>query len=164
MVKVVIDGKLGVVQKDGSGVEIKPGLKVGDINIRSFSLSGSAAGKTNVKGGVQTLANHNHQVLSCSAGGLLMVDPGGSARSGIALATGSVGTRVAIANVGATTENLTYTLFSFGQIAADNHVQKPLVDGGGILEAIYIPTNVGDGTAGVTSGWWLLSGSVSESS
>lgn len=159
MVKVVIDNRQGLVQKAGSGVVIKSGLKVGDINIRSFSLSGSAAGKTNVKGGVQTLAAHNHQVLSCSAGGFLMVDPAGGSRSGIALATGSVGTRVAIANVGATGENLTYTLFSFGQLAVDNHVQKPLVDGGAILEAIYIPTSVGDGTAGVTSAWWMLSGS-----
>ncbi len=162
MVKVVIDGRQGLVQKAGSGVEIKSALNVKNANLRGVSLSGSSGG-TNVKGGVQTLS---HNDSSCSAGGLLMVDPGGggSARTQISLATGSVGTRVAIANVGATTENLTYTLFSFGQLAADNHVQKPLVDGGGILEAIYIPTNVGDGTAGVTSGWWLLSGSVSESS
>ena len=163
MVKVVIDSRQGLVQKAGSGVVIKSGLKVGDINIRSVSLSGSAAGKANVKGGVQTLS-HNKTVLSCSAGGFLMVDPGGGARTQVALATGSVGTRVAIANVGASTENITYTLFSFGQLTADNHVQKPLVDGGGILEAIYIPTDVGDGTAGVVSGWWLLSGSVGESS
>ncbi len=162
MVKVVIDGRQGLVQKAGSGVEIKSALNVKNANLRGVSLSGSSGG-TNVKGGVQTLS-HNDSILSCSAGGLLMVDPGGSARTQISLATGSVGTRVAIANVGATTENLTYTLFSFGQIAADNHVQKPLVDGGGIIEAIYIPTSVGDGTAGVTSGWWLLSGSVSESS
>lgn len=158
MVKVVIDGRQGLVQKAGSGVVIKSALDAKNANLSGVSLSGSSAGKTHVTGGVQVLY-HNETILSCSAGGFLMVDPGGGARSQVSLATGSVGTRVAIANVGSTGENLTYTLFSFGQLAVDNHVQKPLVDGGAILEAVYIPGNVGGGSTGVTSAWWMLSGS-----
>lgn len=162
MVRVVINNKQGLVQKAGGGLKIESALEAPNVKSmtlpNSYSLSGSAAGKTGVKGGVQTLT-HNNAIVSGGLGGLLMVDPGGSSRTGVAIEAGSDGLRLALANVGSTGENVTFAASQFGNNAG-TVLLAPLVDGGGIIDCIYLPARPGDGTTGLVSpAWWQMSGS-----
>ena len=160
MVRVVINNKQGLVQKAGGGVKIDSALEAKGVTLpNSYSLSGSAAGKDGVKGGVQTLT-HNNAIISGGLGGLLMIAPGGS-RTGVAIEAGSDGLRLARANGGASGENVTFAASQFGNNAG-TVLLSPLVDGGGIIECIYLPAKPGDGTGGLAAPvWWQMSGSKS---
>jgi hypothetical protein len=160
MVRVVINNKQGLVQKAGGGVAITSKAELRNANIEGLSTSGSAAGKSGVTGGVQSLT-HNNAILSGALGGFLMVDPGGGSRTGVLLEAGGDATRLSIANVGPTGENIDIAAAQFGNNAGVARL-IPLIDGGGIWDCIYLPAAVGDGTGGLVSpSWWQMSGSLS---
>jgi hypothetical protein len=92
MVKVVIDDKKGLVQESGGGTVIKNRVDLSNNDLLRVGLTSLATT-------TQTLDAHKN-ILSCSKANFMVVDAGGSARTGLQLATGSHdGQTLYIANV-----------------------------------------------------------------
>ena len=148
MVKVVITDKKGLVQSSGGGTHVQNNLDLHGTQLKQVGLL-QAATQT------QTLDAHKN-FLSCSTANVLLIDAGGSARTGAQLATGSYdGQMVNLANVSnADSETVTFSpntgSSQINSVKGALYKLVPLQAGGGIFGPLMWYKN----------GWMQVSGTT----